>query len=92
MPNRPSALKRLRQDRKRTRRNRAVKSRLRTEENKMTRMLERGDVEEAEQQLRVLTRLLHRAASKNIIHKNKAARKQAQFQRRLNELGQQSPA
>ncbi len=89
MPNRPSALKRLKQDKKRRRRNRVVKSRLRTEENKFRRLIERGDADEAERQLAVLTRLLHRAASKNVIHANKSARKQAQYQRRLSELNQQ---
>lgn len=86
MPNRPSALKRLRQDKKRRERNKAVKHRLRTEENKFERMLQRGDAEAAEQQTRLLTRLYQRAARKNVIHENKAARKQSQFRRRLNEL------
>jgi small subunit ribosomal protein S20 len=92
MPNRPSALKRLKQDKKRRRRNRAVKSRLRTEENRFERLLQRGDVAEAEEQLATLTKLLHRAASKNVIHANKGARLQGQYQRRLNELKQQQSA
>jgi len=86
MPNRPAALKTLRRDAKRTLRNKATKSRLRTEQNKFNRMIERGDVAEAEQQLRLLTKLYQRAASKNILHPNRAARKQSQFQRALSEL------
>ncbi len=85
MPTRPSALKRLRQDKKRRARNKAVKHRLRTEENKFNRMLQRGDLQGAEQQVRLLTKLWQRAARKNILHQNKAARKLSQFQRRLNE-------
>ncbi len=92
MPHRPSALKRLRQDKKRSKRNKAIKSRLRTEENKYDRMLQRGELEEAERQCRLLTRLLHRAAGKNVLHSNKAARKQSQFQRRLSALREKASA
>ncbi|MCD6416303.1 MAG: 30S ribosomal protein S20 [Planctomycetes bacterium] len=88
MPNRPSAMKRLRQDKKKRERNKAIKSRLRTEQNRFDRMMERGDLQEAEQQASLLTKLLQRAAHKNILHVNKAARKQAQFQSQLNELRQ----
>ena len=86
MPQRPSAFKALRQNKKKQKRNKAVKSRLRTEQNKFDRMIERGDVEEASQQLDLLTKLFQRAASKNVIHKNKAARLQSQQQKRLNDL------
>jgi small subunit ribosomal protein S20 len=86
MPHRPSAYKALRQSKKKAQRNKTVKSRLRTEQNKFDRMIERGDVEEAGLQLDELTKLFQRAASKNIIHKNKAARLQSQAQKRLNEL------
>jgi small subunit ribosomal protein S20 len=86
MPHRPSAFKALRQSKKKQKRNKAVKSRLRTERNKFDRMIERGDVEEASEQFDLLTKLFQRAADKNIIHKNKAARLQSQHQKRLNEL------
>jgi small subunit ribosomal protein S20 len=85
MPHRHAALKSLRKDAKRTLRNRSVKSRLRTEQNKFDRMLERGDMQGAETQLVLLTKLFQRAAARNVIHANRAARKQAQFQRRLNQ-------
>lgn len=86
MPNRPSALKRLRQNEKRRVRNQRIKSRLRTEQNKFDRMVERGDLEDAREQCRLLTKLFHQAAARNILHANKAARKQGQFERRLNQL------
>jgi small subunit ribosomal protein S20 len=85
MPHRKSAIKTLRQNRKRNLRNKAVKSRLRTEQNKFARMVERGDVDEAAKQLSLLTKLLQRAAGKNVIHPNKAARQQALLQKRLNQ-------
>ncbi len=90
MPQRPAALKSLRQDKKRTLRNKSVKSRLRTEQNKFARMLERGEVEAAEGQLKLLTKLFQQAAVKNVIHANRAARKQAQFQGQLNEAKAQA--
>lgn len=86
MPHRRAAMKSLRQDRKRNLRNKSVKSRLRTERNKFDRLLERADVDAAEQQLGLLTKLLQRAAARNVIHANKAARSQAQCQKRLNEV------
>lgn len=86
MPHRPAAIKSLKQDRKRRLRNKSVKSRLRTEQNKFDRMLERGDVEAAGAQLSLLTKLLQQAAAKNVIHANRAARTQAQFQDRFNEV------
>ena len=85
MPHTQSAKKALRQNRTRNLRNRAIKSRLRTEQNKFDRMVERGDFEAAAQQLQLLTKLYHRAAEKHILHANKAARKQAQFQKHLND-------
>jgi small subunit ribosomal protein S20 len=83
MPRRPAALKTLRQDEKRRLRNKTVKSRLRTEENKLARMLERGDMQGANRQGHLLTKLLQKAAISGVIHANRAARKQAQIDRRL---------
>lgn len=85
MPQRPAALKSLRQNRKRNLRNKRVKSRLRTEQNRLEHMLERGETQQAQQQLSLLTKLYQQAASKRIVHPNKVARRQAQFQKRLNE-------
>jgi small subunit ribosomal protein S20 len=86
MPNRPAAVKTLRRDEKRALRNKAVKSRLRTEQNRFSRMVERGDVAGAEKQFNLLTKLFQRAADRNILHPNRAARKQAQFQQALSGL------
>ena len=83
MPHRPAARKTLRQDEKRRLRNKSVKSRLRTEENKLNRMIERGDAEGAGRQSRLLTKLLQQAAAAHVLHANRVARKQAQIDRRL---------
>ena len=85
MPQRPAAKKSLKQDAKRRLRNMGVKSRLRTEQNKFDRMLERGDVTGAQAQCSLLTKLYQRAADRHVVHVNLAARKQSQLQRHLNE-------
>jgi small subunit ribosomal protein S20 len=86
MPHRRAALKSLRQDAKRRLRNKQVKSRLRTEQNKLDRMLERREAEPASEQLSLLIKLYQQAAAKGVIHANRAARKQSQYERRLNEI------
>jgi len=85
MPQRKSAVKALKQNQKRRLRNKVMKTRLRTEQNKLARMLERGDVEDAKKHVAQLTKLLHRAAAKKVIHANNAARRQAKLQKRLND-------
>jgi small subunit ribosomal protein S20 len=92
MPNRPAALKSMRRDEKRTLRNSMVKSRLRTEQTKFARMIERGDLAGADKQFNLLVKLFQRAAVRKIVHPNRAARKQAQFQNALKELKAKAPA
>ena len=84
MPRRPSPKKALRQTKKRTLANKAIKSRLTTEIRKFQRELERKEVTAADEQLNLVTKLLLKGATKGVIHKNKAARKQAQLQKALN--------
>jgi ribosomal protein S20 len=55
-------------------------------------MIERGDLDDAARQLQLLTKLYHRAAERHVLHPNSAARKQAQFQRLLNESRAQASA
>jgi small subunit ribosomal protein S20 len=74
MPNIASAKKRLRQSIKRNIRNRATKSELRTEIRKVRESATGGKLDAAEAEFRVAVEKLDRAAAKNVIHKNKAAR------------------
>jgi len=92
MAYRRAALKSIRSDRKRRLRNRMVKSRLRTEQNKFERLLGRGQIPEAEAQLSVLTKLLQRAGDRRIVPANRAAHRQALCQRRLNRARTATPA
>ena len=72
MPNLPSAKKRLRQDAKRTLRNQAAKTRIKTETKKAI----------AGQENLAIS-VIDRAAAKGIIHKNAAARKKSRLAKKL---------
>ena len=87
MPHRPSARKTLKQDAQRRLRNRAVKSRLKTETRKFERAVERGDAAQASGQLSLVTKLLQKAAAKGVLRDNTAARTQQRLQKHLNTIG-----
>lgn len=76
MPNVKSAEKRMRTSRIRAERNKAYRSKLRTAIKKV-RQAENGET--AAELFRAATELLDRAASKRIIHPNKAARAKSQL-------------
>ncbi len=76
----PSALKRLRQTEKRTLRNRAVKSRVKTLVKKARTT---GDPEA----LRAAVKALDKAAAKGILHRNAAARRKSRLMRALQRSG-----
>lgn len=86
MPQRPSAKKTMRQSEERRKRNSAVKSRITTETRKFERAIEREDQEDAQEQLDLLTKLLHQAAKKNVMHENTAGRRQSKLQRQFNQM------
>lgn len=86
MANTASAKKRIRQIEKRTVRNRARRSRLRTFAKKVEKAIAAGSVQEARAALRALTPELMRAASKGVIHRNAVARKLARLSRRVKAL------
>ncbi len=75
MPHHKSAKKALKQSEKRRLRNKAFKSRVKTETKKFLAYLQAGDFEKAEHQLRVVQSLLHKGVSKGIFHWKKAGNK-----------------
>lgn len=83
MPNNPSQKKRLRQSRARRARNREVKSEIRT---RTRRILAMDTAEGAEDALSELYALLDRAARKNVIRANTAARQKARAARHVQRL------
>ncbi len=74
MANHPSAAKRNRQRLKRTAQNRSVRSALRTQLRAARALIESGDSDAATQAARLAKQALARAASKGVIHPNKASR------------------
>ncbi len=74
MANHFSALKRARQTERRTVRNRANTSRLRTQLRDMREAIQKGDKAAAEQVYRLTVSLLDKAIQKGTLHENTAAR------------------
>jgi small subunit ribosomal protein S20 len=74
MANTKSALKRVRQIERRTERNRADKSRLKTLRKKIAVAIDGGKADEAETAFRDFASAVDKAAKTNLIHKNAASR------------------
>ena len=79
MPNTASAKKRLRQNAKRRLHNRSLKSRVRSQIRRVREAVAAGDAEKAQAEFRVASKRLDQAASKNLIHKNAAARSKSRL-------------
>ena len=83
MPQHQSAIKRVRQNKKRREHNRTQRSKLRT---LITNVMEATDKEEAQELYRKATSYLDKMAAKGILHENKAARKKSQMTKHINNL------
>ena len=86
MANHFSALKRARQTEKRTARNRANTSRLRSQLRHLKESLAKGDKAGAEQVYRETVSALDKAIQKGVLHENTAARYKSRLSARLNAL------
>lgn len=86
MPQSKSADKRLRQNIVHRKRNRAVRSVLKTSGCIFQERLDSGDQEKAQAELRKAYSLLDRAVMKSVVKKNYAARKKSQLSRNLNSI------
>jgi small subunit ribosomal protein S20 len=74
MPNTASAKKRMRQDAVRRSRNRSTKANIRNQLRKVRELIVAKDLEKSQAEFRSLVKKLDRAASRNVIHANAAAR------------------
>jgi small subunit ribosomal protein S20 len=81
-----SQLKRIKTNAKRTERNKAVKSELRTWIRKFREAAASGDKDAASDALKVASKKLDKAVSKGVIHKNQAANKKSAMSKRANAL------
>lgn len=86
MANIKSQLKRIKTNAKRTERNKAVKSELRTWIRKFREATASGDKDAASDALKVASKKLDKAVSKGVIHKNQAANKKSAMSKRVNAL------
>lgn len=78
-----SAEKRMRQAKKRTLRNRAAKSGLKTAMKKTLEAIAAGDGTKARAAFRIATQCLDKAARNRTIHPNEAARRKSRLARRI---------
>ena len=86
MANHFSAIKRARQTEKRTARNRANTSTMRTSLRVLREALEKGDKAAAEQTYRETTSALDKAIQKGVLHQNTASRYKSRLSARLKAL------
>jgi small subunit ribosomal protein S20 len=84
MANIKSQIKRNRQNEARRVRNKSVRSALKTHVKRFEQALDTGEKDAARQAYGAAARSLDKAASKGVIHKNKAATKKARLARKLN--------
>jgi small subunit ribosomal protein S20 len=78
-----SQIKRNRQNERRRLRNKAVKSSLKTAVRRFREAYAAGDAAAAESAMRRAARLLDKAASRGVIHKNQAANRKSSMMRRM---------
>jgi small subunit ribosomal protein S20 len=78
-----SQIKRNLTNAKRTERNKAVKSELRTLARSVRTAVEAGDAEKATAALRSASRKLDKAVSKGVIHKNQAANRKSALAKKV---------
>jgi len=79
-----SARKRVRQNARRHERNRARKTRIKTEIHKLDAAIDAGQKDRAAAQLRLAARTIDKIAATGTIHRNKAARLKSRLARRVN--------
>jgi small subunit ribosomal protein S20 len=86
MANHASALKRVRQTERRTARNRANTSSLRTQLRDLRESIEKGDKTAAEQMYRKTVSALDKAIQKGTLHENTASRYKSRLGKRVSAI------
>jgi len=81
-----SALKELRKSRKRKEQNKLMKDKIKTLVRKFKKAINKKEKEKVQDLLKELYSLIDKTAKKNIIHKNKAARKKSQLTKLANTI------
>ncbi|MBN2293583.1 MAG: 30S ribosomal protein S20, partial [Pirellulales bacterium] len=86
MPNTKSAKKRLRQNVVRRTHSRSIKRAVRTQIRKVREAVQASNTELAETEFRLVAKKLDRAAARNIIHRNSAARLKSRLSAKIKAL------
>ena len=86
MANTKSAVKRMRQSLLNRQRNRKVKSHIKKAEKKFFLLLEENDKDKARDAYLTAGKVIDKAVSKGVIHKNTGARKKSRLSQKLNKL------
>jgi len=86
MPNVKSSSKRVLLSQKAAAKNRSARSLIKTNIKKFDAATAAGDRDNAEQAFRTAVKTVDRAATKGLIHKNKAARRKSALARKLNKM------
>jgi small subunit ribosomal protein S20 len=81
-----SVLKRQRQNEKRRLRNASTKSKVKTLMKKVQQAIENKDIKTAQEAFKEFSSCIDKAARKNIIHPNNAARKKSKLALKINAL------
>ncbi len=90
MPNTASAAKRVRSSRRKEKINRMHRGRARTADKRARRLIEQGQLEQAREAVRQAQAALDKAASKGVIHPNKAARRKSRLMEQLNQIEEEA--
>jgi small subunit ribosomal protein S20 len=83
MANIKSQKKRIITNERRRMRNKGVRTELRTYVKRFRQSVAAGELDEAQETLKVASRALDKAASKGVIHRNNAANRKSELARRL---------
>ena len=86
MANIKSQIKRIKTNEKARQRNKSVKSALKTSVRRFREAAESGESSKATEYAKAATRLLDKAASKGVIHKNQAANRKSAIARKASSL------
>lgn len=79
-----SVLKRIRQSEKRRARNQSWESRIKTSVKKLEEALSKNDKELIQKFLNGAVKIINKAASKGVVHRNKASRKISRLMKKVN--------
>ena len=92
MANHKSALKRVRQTKKRTERNRFYRTRIKNITRAVREAVEAGNIEKANEAFKLANKKLHSYVSKGVLKKNTAARKVSRLAKLVNSLSNEAAA